>query len=250
MRADLLSLCPPPEHVPEVVARLIAAEHLDPPVPRPVLDPLDGVLRVILSQQNTNAVAQRQWEALTFTYPRWEAALLDGPEGIEATLKAAGGGLARVKAAYLHGILAHLEETRGELSLRFLRDLPDDEARAALEALPGVGLKTASLVLLFDLIRPALPVDGNIERTLKRLEFVPPNWSAERTERWFDRVVPREWALRAALHVAGVRHGRHTCLPRNPRCPACPLLDLCPSAPLLSPEAAAGTPGRPVCSGG
>ncbi len=146
MRADLLSLCPPPEHVPEVVARLIAAEHPDPPVPRPVRDPLDGVLRVILSQQNTNAVAQRQWEALTFTYPRWEAALLDGPEGIEATLKAAGGGLARVKAAYLHGILAHLEETRGELSLRFLRDLPDDEARAALEALPGVGLKTASLI--------------------------------------------------------------------------------------------------------
>lgn len=216
----------------EVVRRLRDHELPDPSPPRAAPEPLDEVIRTILSQQNTSVVARRQFEALQAKYPRWEAALLDGPDGIEATLKEAGGGLSRIKAGYIHAVLNALDE-QGRLSLRHLKGLGDAEARAALENLPGVGMKTASLILLFDLVRPAIPVDSNIERLAKRLEWVPEKWNAEKVERWFELVLPRDWQTRQAFHIAGVRHGRHTCHARHPDCAGCVLRDLCPSAGLL-----------------
>ena len=138
----------------EYLSRLRDTYASELPPPRQFPDPLGGLIRTILSQQNTRRVAQRQWEVLTATYPQWEAALLDGPDGIESTLKSAGGGLSRMKADYIYGILAHLKEHHGGLSLRFLREFPHtpeghEQARQALAALPGVGHKTVALVLLF-----------------------------------------------------------------------------------------------------
>lgn len=233
---------PPPAHLGEIVSRLRARYLPTLPAPRRWPDPLAGVLRTILAQQNTRAVATRQWEALTLTYPVWEAALLDGPDGIEATLRRAGGGLTRIKANYLYGVLAALEESRGELSLRFLHDLSEEEARAVLEGLPGVGQRTASLVLLFDLVRPAMPVDTNIARVAARLDLVPGAWSTNRTEVWFGEVIPRDWETRYALHLSGVRHGHETCTPKRPLCGQCVLRDLCPSAALFV-EGEASEPG-------
>lgn len=195
---------------------------------------LSGLIRTILGQQNTRAAADRQDAALRESYPRWEAALLDGPDGIEATLKAAGGGLHRSKARHIHALLEALDDT-GTLSLEALRDLPDPAARARLESLPGVGRHTASLILLFDLRRAAMPVEGNLDRLARRLDWVPGHWTAARVERWFDAVTPPTWEARAALHVAGVRHGREVCTARHPRCDTCVLADLCPSAALLGP---------------
>lgn len=227
-----------PDWFPEYLRRLRERHAPELPPPRRFPEPLGGVIRTLLSQQNTRRVAARQWEVLTATYPQWEQALLDGPDGVEAVLRSAGGGLARLKANYIYGVLAALEETRGELSLRFLRELPqtpqgDAEAHAALSALPGVGHKTAALVLLFDLLRPAMPVDNNIERAAKRLELVPAAWSSAKVERWYDRAVPRDWETRYALHLSGVRHGRDVCLSRRPRCGECVLSEFCPVAGLL-----------------
>ena len=256
-RATLTEQVPPPPELPEVLTALLAAYHPDPPRPRPERDVLDAVIRIILAQQNTFAVAQRQFDTLKAVYPRWEAALADGEDGIETVLRGAGGGLVRIKAGYIRGVLSHLETTRGTLNLGDLHDLDDTQARALLQGLPGVGQKTSSLLLLFELLRPAMPVDTNIERWLKRLEWVPERWSGEKVERWFERALEErlpggtlfpngvggnnpseagasaDWATRAALHVAGVRHGRQTCRPRFPACRTCPLLDWCPSAPLF-----------------
>ncbi|RJF73901.1 endonuclease III [Deinococcus cavernae] len=191
------------------------------------------MIRAILAQQNTRRVASRQWETLKTVYPQWEAALADGPDGIETTLKQAGGGLTRMKADYLYGVLDALAQSRGELSLRFLRELDDREIRRALEQLPGVGMKTASLVMLFDLLRPAMPVDGNIERWTKRLELVPARWNANKVEGWFDEAIPRDWETRYALHLSGVDHGQETCKSQKPLCAACVLREWCPSAALF-----------------
>ena len=230
---------PAPPHLPEVARRLRERYLPDPPVPTRMAEPLDGLISTILSQQNTAPITRRQFAALKTVYPRWEAALADGPDGIETVLKEAGGGLSRIKAGYIHAALAHLDETRGELSLRDLRDLPDDAVRALLEDMPGVGMKTASCVLLFDLARPAMPVDTHIWRLAGRLGLTPEPWNAVKVERWFDRVLPREWADRYTFHVSAIRHGRETCRARHPRCDVCVLLDLCPAAALLAPETAA-----------
>lgn len=204
---------------------------------------LAGLIRTILGQQNTRAAANRQYAALRESYPRWEAALLDGPDGIEGTLKAAGGGLHRSKARHIHALLEALDDT-GTLSLEGLRDQTDAAARARLEALPGVGRHTASLILLFDLHRAAMPVEGNLDRLARRLEWVPDGWTAARVVRWFDAVTPPTWAARAALHVAGVRHGREVCTARHPRCDTCVLSDLCPSAAILGPASPGAASGR------
>ncbi|SMB92644.1 endonuclease III domain-containing protein [Deinococcus hopiensis] len=225
---------PPPAHLPEILERL-AAEYLPTsPAPRVSAEPLDDLIRIILAQQNTGEAVRRQFGALRSAYPVWEAALADGPDGIEAVLRGAGGGLARIKAAYIWGVLNGLEEALPSpdagLSLHHLRSLNDAEVRALLESLPGVGMKTASLLLLFDLARPAIPIDTHIHRVARRLELFPERWNVLKAERWFDEVLPREWGVRSTFHVSAIRHGRQTCRTGRPRCERCVLQDLCPSA--------------------
>ena len=226
----LAELSPPPAALPEIAQRLAERYLPTPPTPRRAAEPLDGLISTVLSQQNTGVITARQFAALKAAYPVWEAALADGPDGIEAVLRAAGGGLSRIKAGYIWQILERLEAERGALSLRELRDLGDTQARALLEGLPGVGMKTASCVLLFDLARPAMPVDTHIWRVARRLELVAGEWGAVKVERWFDEVLPRTWAQRYTFHVATIRHGRETCKAQRPRCAGCVLSDLCPSA--------------------
>ena len=110
-----------------------------------------------------------------------------------------------------------------------MRDLPDDEARAELLSLPGVGPKTAAVVLSFSLGRDAMPVDTHVHRVAGRLGLVPPKTSAERADRLLHELVPD--GLRTSLHVALIRLGREVCRAPIPRCRRCPLNDICPTAP-------------------
>ena len=233
---------PPPPWFGEVAARLARAYLPRPPLPTRSREPLGGLIRTILSQQNTAPLTAQQFAGLKASYPRWEGALQDGPDGIEATLRAAGGGLARVKAGYIWGVLDRLQQERGTLSLRDIHALADAEVRGLLEGLPGVGQKTASCVMLFDMARPAMPVDTHIERIAKRLDLVPGGWNAVKVERWFDEVLPRTWEERYTFHVAAIRHGRQTCRSRRPLCAGCVLNDLCPSAGLFLDPAGEADP--------
>ena len=193
-------------------------------------DPIEGLIETILSQQNIGVVTHRMYNALKTAFPKWEIALEAGPDIITHVLEASGGGLARIKAGYIHRVLAQILELRGDLSLEFLRELPDRDVRNFLEALPGVGPKTASCVLMFDLERPAMPVDTHIHRIAKRLEFVPADSSAPQAETWFATHLPNTWAGRYEFHVNAFEHGRATCRSQRPNCRECVLEDLCPSA--------------------
>ncbi|WP_425148136.1 endonuclease III domain-containing protein [Deinococcus sp.] len=221
---------PAPSQLPEVSRRLRERYLPQPPAARVSREPLDGLIETILSQQNVAVITRRQFAGLKAAYPRWEAALQDGPDGIEAALRAAGGGLARTKAAFIWNLLRQLHEQRGHLSLNELRGMNDAEVRTLLESLPGVGPKTASCVLLFDLARPAMPVDTHIERIARRLELVPFKWNAVRIERWFSEVLPPTWSERYTFHVSTIRHGQQVCRSQRPLCAGCLLQDLCPSA--------------------
>ena len=110
-----------------------------------------------------------------------------------------------------------------------MRELSDDEARAYLTSLPGVGPKTAAVVLSFALGRDTIPVDTHVHRVSSRLGLVPPKTTAENADRLLHDLVPD--GLRTPLHVALIRLGRETCKAGVPRCRQCPLLDLCPTAP-------------------
>lgn len=193
-------------------------------------DLLDGLIGTILSQQNVDAVTARMFDALKLAFPTWRKALEAGPDEIQRVLEASRGGLSRIKANYIHRVLIALMESRGELSLEFLREMPDAQIRALLEALPGVGMKTSSCVLMFDLGRAAMPVDTHIHRLARRMGFVEDKTDAVKTELWFDAHLPRDWKKRWEFHVNAIDHGRQTCHSQRPACAECTLSDLCPSA--------------------
>jgi endonuclease-3 len=98
-------------------------------------------------------------------------------------------------------------------------------SRAALAALPGVGRKTANVVLNMWWRVPAQAVDTHILRVGNRT-LISPGKTPEQVERALEDAVPAEYALHA--HHWLILHGRYVCKARKPDCPACAIADLCP----------------------
>ena len=195
---------------------------LDPPR-RP--DPLDELILTVLSQNTSDVNSSRAFESLRARYPTWDRVARARASSVASAIRA--GGLANVKAPR---ILAILREIGRPYDLSWMRGATDAEIREYLLALPGVGRKTAAVVLAFSLGRPALPVDTHVLRTAARLGLVPPKTTADAAHDILEDLVPPE--LRVEMHVGLIRLGREICRPGRPRCEECPLMDLCPTAPL------------------
>jgi endonuclease-3 len=89
----------------------------------------------------------------------------------------------------------------------------------------GVGPKTAAIVLLFALDRPAFPVDTHVHRVTKRLGLIGPKTSREKAHDEMERLVePQDYFV---FHINLIQHGRQICSSRKPKCSECPLRDLC-----------------------
>ncbi|MGH2578219.1 MAG: endonuclease III domain-containing protein, partial [Actinomycetota bacterium] len=136
-----------------------------------------------------------------------------------------------VKAPRILAILRAIQEREGHLDLSLLRVKSDADARDYLTSLPGVGPKTAGVVLAFSLERPALPVDTHVHRVASRLGLIRPNLFAARAQDVLEAITPAD--IRVAMHVGLIRLGREICKPGRPRCEVCPLADLCPTAPTI-----------------
>jgi endonuclease-3 len=121
--------------------------------------------------------------------------------------------------------LRRITAERGRLELDFLREMSIEEARAWLMAMDGIGPKTAAIILLFSLGRPAFPVDTHIHRVSRRLGLIPPKASREKAHELLEAMLPPETYY--AFHLNLIRHGREVCQARKPRCELCTLRDLC-----------------------
>ena len=196
-------------------------------VPPRRTDPLEELILTVLSQHTSDVNAERAFEALRAAFPSWEDVVRAPTRAVADAIRS--GGLADTKAPRIQEILREVEERRGAFDLSYLAELSDEEARAELVSLPGVGPKTAAVVLSFALGRDAMPVDTHVHRVTRRLGLVPPTTSAERADRILHELVPE--GLRTPLHVALIRLGREICKAPTPRCRICPLKDICPTAP-------------------
>ncbi len=191
------------------------------------VDPLDELILTVLSQHTSDLNAERAFAQLREAFPSWNAVVDAGTKAVADAIRS--GGLADSKAPRLQAILREIREREGSFDLSVLRTMSDPEARAYLTSLPGVGPKTAAVVLSFALGRDAIPVDTHVHRVSKRLGMVPSNSTAEKADRLLHDLVPD--GLRTPLHVALIRLGREICKAPTPLCRACPLKDLCPTAP-------------------
>jgi endonuclease-3 len=184
--------------------------------PRPALDEL---VLTILSQNTSDLNSERAYARMRERFPTW-AAVRDAPEAelVEALRP---GGLALQKAPRIQAVLRDLDD----LDLDWLGEKPAGEAMRWLVALPGVGPKTASCVLLFSLGVPVMPVDTHIHRIALRVGLVPAGTTADAAHALLTEMTPPRRMLEA--HLLLIRHGRTTCTARRPRCEECVLLDLC-----------------------
>ena len=211
---------------PEALARQVVQRLLDfygQPVWYNPLPPVDELVSTILSQNTNDANRDRAFEALRRRFPSWEQVRDASAKEITAAIRPAG--LANQKGPRIRKVLQDISSERGALDLMFLKDLPLEDARAWLMKFKGVGPKTAAIVLLFALGRPAFPVDTHIYRVTGRLGLLSDKMTVEKAHVHLEHLFQPDTYYAAHLNV--IRLGRELCLARKPACPRCPLRDLC-----------------------
>lgn len=135
------------------------------------------------------------------------------------------GGLAPQKAPRIQAALRRIREERGDHSLEFLGDMPARDARDWLTSIPGIGRKTASVVLLVSFGLPVMPVDRHVERVAIRIGLLPPRVTADDAHEMFLEILEADQMYPA--HVGLITHGRRICHARRPQCDRCPVAPRC-----------------------
>jgi endonuclease III len=134
------------------------------------------------------------------------------------------GGLANQKAPRIQTALRALH-ANGDYSIEFLRDRPPLEARDWLSAIPGIGKKTASVVLLFSFGTPLMPVDRHVFRVSQRIGLIPAGADPDQAHDFYLAMLRPEQMYEA--HVSLIGHGRKTCHAQRPDCEHCPVAPRC-----------------------
>jgi endonuclease-3 len=191
-------------------------------------DPVSELVLTILSQHTSDVNAAKAYRRLREAFATWEEVMGAGPEGIAPHIQIAG--LGRIKAPRIVAALKRIVELRGSLDLSFLGGMPLDEAKAWLRALPGVGPKTAAIVLCFSFGMPAMAVDTHVFRVTRRLGLIGPRVNADKAHDILEGLVSPGDVY--AFHVYLITHGRRVCHAQRPECGQCPLARICPSREL------------------
>ena len=190
-------------------------------------DPVSELVLTILSQNTTDKNSGAAFAALRKRFgDDWDAVRRARPATIANAIRQ--GGLADQKAPRIKAILQEIHSTQGTLSLDHLDEMSDEEALDYLTAFPGVGPKTAACVLMFSLRRPVLPVDTHVHRVGLRLGLIPPKTDANKAHSLLQEQLTSEQVI--DFHIQMIRHGKRTCIARQPRCSTCVLQDHCPAA--------------------
>lgn len=119
-----------------------------------------------------------------------------------------------------------MEQYGGRLSA--ILNQPYELAKEELMDLPGVGPKTADILLAFVAKNPVIPVDTHIERVTKRLGIAPVNGNYETVRKNLEALIPARKTI--PIHLSMIEFGRTICKAPTPRCPLCPVNKTCPSS--------------------
>jgi endonuclease-3 len=229
-----------------------------PQIWRRRLDPTSELILTILTQNSADINAEKAFVALRAAYPSGLAEEIHEPgagwggEGLppgappdwnavetaplaELIDVIRPGGLAPTKAPRLQATLRHIREERGDHSLEFLGEMTPIAARDWLTTIPGIGRKTASVLLLFCFNLPLMPVDRHVERVAKRIGLLPAKSPPDLAHDQFIAMLARTPERSYETHVLLIHHGRALCQARSPKHDLCPIRDRCrfvnPKAP-------------------
>lgn len=188
-------------------------------------DPMRELISTMLSHRTTHANEEAAYERMWQRFGSWEA-IRDAPldELIEALKPAT---FPEPKAANIKATLERIIAERGEASIDFLADLTLEQGMAWLTSMPGIGLKTASLVLLFCFAKPILPVDTHVHRVSQRIGLIGTRVNPTAAHAVLQPQLPQKALVLYNFHVAMLRHGQRVCVWGTPHCERCVLTDLC-----------------------
>ncbi|CAF2151906.1 hypothetical protein HID58_002254 [Brassica napus] len=165
---------------------------------------LDGLVKILLSQNTTEANSQRAFASLKAAFPKWEDVLVAEPNSVENAIRC--GGLAPKKTVCIKNILSRLQRERGSLCLEYLRGLTVEEVKTELSHFKGIGPKTVSCVLMFNLQHNDFPVDTHVFEISKALGWVPKTADRNRTYVHLNHRIPDE--LKFDLNCLLYTHGK------------------------------------------
>ncbi|HHV33774.1 MAG TPA: endonuclease III [Acholeplasma sp.] len=172
------------------------------------------LVAVVLSAQTTDVAVNKVTPTLFKSYPNPNVLSNAKQEDVENHIKSIG--LYRNKAKHLIGLSKKIVEEHNGI-------VPN--TRKELEALPGVGRKTANVVLANAFNKPTIAVDTHVQRVSIRLGLAKKNSSPLQVENSLYKIFPKDTWIK--LHHQLIFFGRYQCLARNPRCHNCPFFDIC-----------------------
>lgn len=201
----------------------ILIDHFDIPTKAKKLpDPLDTIIGTILSQNTNDSNSFKAYRNLKTKFKKWDELALLKPVQIEKYIKVAGLGKQKSKAIY--ELLQSLKNNNKIIALNHIKKKSDQVILDELTSYNGVGVKTASCVLLFSLDRNICPVDTHVHRTLNRIGIVNTN-NPEKTFYSLLGNIPEGAAH--SFHTNLIKLGREFCKPALPNCTVCPLNKIC-----------------------
>ncbi|MFB3888599.1 MAG: endonuclease III [Candidatus Bathyarchaeia archaeon] len=188
-------------------------------------DPFETLVVTIISQNTADRNTVKAFENLSKRLEITPEALANAKlSQIEEAIRPAGLFKSKAKAIRQAAVII-LEKYYG--TLQPILTMPLEKAREALMQFPGVGPKTADVVLLFSAKQPTIPVDTHVNRVAKRLGFAPMNGNYEAVRNSLQSLFrPNDYI---AVHILLIQHGRKTCKARHPLCDVCPVNKYCPT---------------------
>ena len=188
-------------------------------------DLFEFIIGVLLSQNTSDKNAIRAYNNLLSNLGSVtpEKILMKKPEEIALLIKPAGTHFQRAKRIIELAKIFSDNEFVSKLVNR-IKNSTVEEGRKILMSLPGVGEKTADIVLLMYFGKPVFPVDTHIRRVTKRLGYVKKNNYETISRWWMSQLEPRDYLI---AHLLLITHGRKTFKARKPKCRECPIKDLC-----------------------
>ena len=183
------------------------------------------LISTMLSHRTTHANEEKAYYQMLDTFGDWEGVLQAPLEELIETLSPAQ--FPGQKAPRIQQVLQAIKEkSGGKMTIDFLEKMPVEEALQWLMNLPGIGLKTASLVMLFNFHKPVLPVDTHVYRVSQRVGIIG-NISADKAHHVLLEMLPKNAKELFNFHKHLYWHGQRICTFRSPKCSKCPLKEIC-----------------------
>ncbi|MFD2514692.1 endonuclease III domain-containing protein [Pontibacter locisalis] len=188
-------------------------------------EPMHELISTMLSHRTNHADEEKAYNTMLERFKDWEGVMNAPFEELAdaiATTRYPG-----QKVPQIQETLRIIKEERGEINIDFLEHLPVEEAMKWLTKLPGVGPKTATLLLLFNFKKPVMPVDTHVFRISQRVGIIGAKVTANKAHDLLLDILPSDPVELYNFHIHMLRHGQRICTFYSPKCERCVLNSIC-----------------------